>query len=118
MEKLYDIIIRTINEYKQGEIKTPSEPSEVSEISEEVKEVSEIIDRTVTEQIPTDTALETFYETYDDIYCFGSIKSEYVIVKYTDGTSETVKEALKNGRIKIDDLDKFGISYIKQPKPV
>ena len=118
VEKLYDIIIRTINEYKQGEIKTPSEPSEVSEISEEVKEVSEIIDRTVTEQITTDTALEEFYETHNDTYCFGSIKSEYVIVKYTDGTSETVKEALKNGRIKIDDLDKFGISYIKQPKPV
>ena len=115
VEKLYDIIIRVINEYKQGEIKTPSEPSE---ISEETKEISEIIDRTVTEQIATDTALEEFYETYDNIYYFGSIKSEYVIVKYTDGTSETVKEALEKGRIKIDDLDKYGIKYIKEPKPV
>ena len=115
VEKLYDIIIRVINEYKQGEIKTPSEPAE---ISEETKEISEIIDRTVTEQIATDTALEEFYETYDNIYYFGSIKSEYVIVKYTDGTSETVKEALEKGRIKIDDLDKYGIKYIKEPKPV
>ena len=83
VEKLYDIIVRIINEYKQGEIKMPSEPSEVSE---ETKEVSEIIDRTVTEPISTDT--------------------------------ETVKDALANGRIKIDDLDKFGIHYIKEPKPV
>ena len=115
VEKLYDIIVRIINEYKQGEIKMPSEPSEVSE---ETKEVSEIIDRTVTEPISTDTALEKFYETYDSVYYYGSIKSEYVIVKYTDGTSETVKDALANGRIKIDDLDKFGIHYIKEPKPV
>ena len=85
---------------------------------EETKEVSEIIDRTVTEPISTDTALEKFYETYDSVYYYGSIKSEYVIVKYTDGTSETVKDALANGRIKIDDLDKFGIHYIKEPKPV
>jgi len=121
VEKLYDIIVRVINEYKQGEIKMPSEPSEVSEISEiseETKEISEIIDRTVTEQITTDSALEKFYETYDSIYYYGSIKSEYVIVKYTDGTSETVKEALADGRITIDDLDKFGINYIKEPKPV
>ena len=121
VEKLYDIIVRIINEYKQGEIKMPSEPSEVSEISEiseETKEISEIIDRTVTEQITTDSALEKFYETYDSIYYYGSIKSEYVIVKYTDGTSETVKEALADGRITIDDLDKFGINYIKEPKPV
>ena len=121
VEKLYDIIIRTINEYKQGEIKTPSEPTEPtepSEPSEEVKEVSEIIDRTVTEQIPTDSALEKFFETYWEIYYYGSIKSEYVIVKYTDGTSETVKEALEKGRIKIEDLDEFGIKYIKEPKLV
>ena len=119
VEKLYDIIVRIINEYKQGEIKMPSEPSEVSEISEiseETKEVSEIIDRTVTEPISTDTALEKFYEDDGNEYFYGSIKSEYVIVKYTDGTQETVVSALKNGKITLSDLDKYGISYIKQPK--
>ena len=41
-----------------------------------------------------------------------------MIVKYTDGTSETVKEALADGRITIDYIDKSGINYIKEPKPV
>ena len=79
------------------------------------KEVSEIVDRTVAEQITTDTALEKFYEDDENEYYYGSIKSEYVIVKYADGNTETVKEALKAGRIAIGDLDKFGISYIKEP---
>ena len=109
VEKLYDIIVRIINEYKQGEIKTPSEPSE------EVK-VSEIIDRTVTEQITTDTALEKFYEDDENEYFYGSIKSEYVIVKYTDGTQETVGTALKKGTITLADLDRYNIHYIKQEK--
>ena len=116
VEKLYDIIIRTINEYKQGEIKTPSEPSEQSsETSQEIN-VSEIIDRTVTEQISTDAALEKFFEDDENEYYYGSIKSEYVIVKYSDGSQETVSSALQNGKITLSDLDKYNIGYIKQPK--
>ena len=109
VEKLYDIIIRTINEYKQGTVSAP-----VPE-NNEVK-VSEITDRTVNEQISTDTALEKFYEDDENEYYYGSIKSEYVIVKYTDGSTETVSSALKNGKITLSDLDKYNISYIKQPK--
>ena len=117
VEKLYDIIIRVINDYKQVNAAPVPEKSEVSELSEIIssKEVSEIVDRTVTEQITTDTALEKFYEDDENEYYYGSIKSEYVIVKYADGNTETVKEALKAGRIAIGDLDKFGISYIKEP---
>lgn len=107
VEKLYDIIIRIINDYKQVNGK-PAEEKEVK--------ISEIVDRTLTEQIATDTALEKFYEDDKNEYFYGSIKSEYVIVKYTDGTQETVVSALKNGKITLADLDKYGISYIKQPK--
>ena len=68
------------------------------------------------EQISTDTALEKFYEDDENEYYYGSIKSEYVIVKYTDGSTETVSSALKNGKITLSDLDKYNISYIKQSK--
>ena len=109
VEKLYDIIIRTINEYKQGTVSVPV-------VDDTEVKVSEIIDRTVTEQLSTDTALEKFYEDDENEYFYGSIKSEYVIVKYTDGSTETVSSALKNGKITLSDLDKYNISYIKQSK--
>jgi len=63
-----------------------------------------------------DTALEPFYEDDKYVYCYPCIISDYIIVKYSDGTEETVKEALKNNRIEIGYLDKFNIHYIKQEK--
>ena len=63
-----------------------------------------------------DTALEKFYEDDKYVYSYPCIISDYIIVKYSDGTEETVKEALENNRIEIGDLDKFDISYIKQEK--
>ena len=61
-------------------------------------------------------AEELFYEDENYGYFFGCIKSDYVVVKYSDGKEETVKEALKNKRINIGDLDKFNIHYIKKEK--
>jgi len=61
-------------------------------------------------------ALEGFYEDDDYIYYYSCIKSDYIIVRYKDGSEETVKEALKNKKIKISDLDKFGIGYYKELK--
>ena len=63
-----------------------------------------------------DTALDPFYEDEKYIYSFPCIISDYIVVKYSDGTEETVKEALKNNRIEIGYLDKFDIHYIKQEK--
>ena len=63
-----------------------------------------------------DTALEPFYEDEQYIYSYPCIISDYIVVKYSDGTEETVKEALKNNHIEIGYLDKFGIKYIKQEK--
>jgi len=75
------------------------------------KRIENIVDLTEGGEIPTDTALEAFYR--DDTYCylFSTIKSHYVIVYYKDGTEEPVKDALAAGRIKITDLDRFGIHY-------
>lgn len=68
------------------------------------------------ENFTCDTALEPFYEDEKYYYSYGCIKSDYIIVRYSDGKEETVKEALKNNRIDIGDLDKFDIHYIKQEK--
>ena len=59
---------------------------------------------------------EPFYEDYSHIYAFGNPISQYVIVKYTDGSEQNVKDALKSSRIHITDLDKYGIIYFAEPK--
>lgn len=61
-------------------------------------------------------ALESFYEDGNYNYYYSCIKSKYVIVKYASGLEETVKEALRKGKIVISDLDKFDIKYIKMKK--
>ena len=78
-------------------------------------EIENIIDLTESSDIGTADEAEIFYfdETYD--YRFSSIKSHYVIVYYTDGTEQNVKDALAEGKIKITDLDRFGIHYSKDP---
>ena len=62
------------------------------------------------------TVEEVIYEDYSHIYVFGNSISQYIIVKYTDGTEENVKEALEGGRIQITDLDRYGIRYYAEPK--
>ncbi len=76
----------------------------------------EIIDKTQDGTIDCATKIEVFYEDSEYTYSFTCVKSEYVIVKYSGGTEETVKEALNKGRIDIGDLDKFGIFYQKTAK--
>lgn len=61
-------------------------------------------------------ALEKFYEDETHEYYFSCIKSSYVTVTYTDGTKETVKEALAKGNITMADVDKYGIRYYKEVK--
>ena len=61
-------------------------------------------------------ALERFYEDEKYEYFYNCIKSKYVIVKYEGGYKETVKDALKYGTIKISDLDKYNIDYIRYEK--
>lgn len=82
----------------------------------EPKQVEQIIDLTVRDGIPTDQALEPFYEDGEWVYSFPSIRSGYVMAYYKDGTEQTVKEALNEGKITLRDLDWFGISYYKREK--
>lgn len=75
------------------------------------KEFESIVDRSKGMAFPG--VLETFFKDDNYTYTFGAPISEYVIVKYTDGTEEPVKDALVGGKIKITDLDRFGIHYYK-----
>lgn len=63
-------------------------------------------------------ALEKIFEDGKNEYYLSCIKSGYIIVKYENGYEENVKSALKNGNITMQDLDRFGISYITQVKEV
>ncbi len=76
--------------------------------------VAKIIDRSVTEGITTDEAIEPFCMDENYIYSFPSIRSEYVIVEFNDGSEMNVITALEKGFITIADLDRWGIKYDKE----
>lgn len=57
-----------------------------------------------------------FYQDENYIYYWDCIKGHDMIVKYNNGFEETIEEALKQGHIVIQDLDKFEINYIKEEK--
>ncbi len=76
--------------------------------------VIEIIDRTKTEEIFTDDALEPFCVDEKYVYSFPSVKSEYVIVKIDNGDEMNVKNALAEGLITITELDRWNIQYYKE----
>ena len=61
-------------------------------------------------------ALEEFYKDRSYVYSFPCIMSDYIVVKYDDGTEENIKDALKNKNVDITDLDKFDIKYYKDKK--
>ena len=61
-------------------------------------------------------ALEEIYEDYKDTYYLSCMKSQYIKVRYDDGNELPIVPALNMGYIEIDDLDRFGISYIKYEK--
>lgn len=61
-------------------------------------------------------ALEEFYEDDNYTYYWSCMKNKYMVVKYEDGTEETISEALLKNHIDIQILDKFDISYIKYEK--
>lgn len=82
----------------------------------DVVTVVDIIDRTQIEPLLTADALEGFWHDEEYTYYFGSIKSHYVIVHYSDGTTQPVTEALAEGRVTMADLDRFGIGYWKEPR--
>ena len=62
-----------------------------------------------------DTALEEIYRDDKYIYSLPCIKSTYIKVIYAPNRyQEGLKSSLEYGRIKINDLDRFNIEYIKE----
>ena len=60
-------------------------------------------------------ALEEIYRDDEYIYFLSCMKSEYIKVNYSPNHfSENIITALKEGRVKISDLDIFKIDYIKK----
>lgn len=60
-------------------------------------------------------ALEEIYRDDEYIYFLSCMKSKYIKVNYSpDHFSENITTALKEGRVKISDLDIFKIDYIKK----
>ncbi len=90
---------------------------EISEVSEE--ELFVIVDTRKETSGETDGLLDIdiIFEDEDYAYYFGSsLETSSIIVEYSDGTTQSVKEALADGNITITDLDRFGIRYTKIPK--
>ena len=89
-----------------------------SEISEQVSQTRTfiIVDYRDSHEF-LDTGISTFYQDETYAYFFPmSQMHEYVIVEYSDGTTQNVKEAFADGNITIEDLDRFGIVYGKMEK--
>ena len=59
---------------------------------------------------------ELFYEDSNYKYYFPVTCYGYAIVKYKDQTEETLQDALRSGRIQVEDLDAYKISYTKEKK--
>ncbi len=109
-EEILNEVTRLIELYQ-----SQNEPTEQPPVTQTV-EVVEIIDIAKRDHIDCDNALQQFYSDAEYNYFYSSIKSEYVVVKYSDNTEETVENALQNGKINISDLDRFEINYIKEKK--
>ena len=85
--------------------------------NKETLEIKKIIDKTKKMlNFSCAEALDKFYEDENYEYYYDCLKSKYIIVEYKDGSEGTVKEALKQKRITIEDLDNYKIKYIKYKK--
>jgi hypothetical protein len=80
-------------------------------------EVIDIVDKTTEiDGFACAQALEKFYEDDNYEYYWSCIKGSYIVVKYSDGSEETVATALKNGKISINDLNDYKIGYYIEKK--
>lgn len=62
------------------------------------------------------SALEEIHEDINYEYFLPCMKSQYIKVRYNDGSELSLVPALNMGYIEIDDLDRFEIDYIKYEK--
>jgi len=101
-------------EYSMAQIKSKGEKFFCAIDRKDIGAVKEIVDTTKNKKdFACAEALQSFYEDEKYTYFYACLKSEYIIVRYESGFEETVENALKYGTIKIEDLDKYNIDYIK-----
>lgn len=62
------------------------------------------------------SSLDEFYEDDKFIYYFSCLKSDYVKVYYKNKKSETLKEAMEQGRVSVEDLKAYDVNYIIEKK--
>ena len=98
-------------------VRTTSAEAQDTELQETGTEITVVSIRDMT---PADAALpdveEPFWEDERYLYIFGNPISEYVTVEYSDGSTQNVKEALADGTVGINDLDRFCIKYYADKK--
>ena len=99
----------TRNDLPQGALKSLEKMGWKISYTDSTDTIESIVDKTKNSDIATAEALEKFYENAIYDYYFSSIKSEYIIVTFKDGTKTTVTDALEKGQISLSDLDYFNI---------
>ena len=97
------------NNFMVKEISPDAKPDEADEIAK-------IVDRTKEANITCAAAMEMFFDDGYTKYYFPAIKSQHVIVTYSNGASEDIVTALNAGRVTIKDLDEFKIEYYTKKK--
>lgn len=86
------------------------------EKNESAKNSYVIVDEVIENQLSCDEQIEQFYEDNNYVYSWSCIKDSYIKVKYEDGSTKLVSEALKDGSIEMSELDKNNIKYLKEAK--
>lgn len=101
-------------EYSVPQLKTKGTKFSCATSRSDIGVVVEIVDTTKDiKDFACAEALEEFYSDDNYAYYWSCIKDKYMIVRYESGFEETISSALKNGTIDFSDLDRYGISYIK-----
>lgn len=102
-------------EYSVAQIKDKGTKFSCSISRSDIGDVVEILDTTKNiKNFACAEALEEFFSDDSYSYYWECIKDKYMIVRYESSFEETISSAIKNGTITISDLDRYGISYIKE----
>lgn len=89
--------------------------SEQSDISEDSKDfIIYFADRDESEGLSLGIMVR-FYEDDEYKYFMADDDFDLLVVEYTDGVTQPFGEAFREGKVTIADLDRFNISYIKEP---
>ena len=117
LENQVNLMVMTLQKKLDGGyIVLSNLPVEPEVPADPVPHITNIRDRSKEENLPVAEALERFFSDVDNNYYFPGIKSQYITVYYSDGTSENIITALQTERATIADLDTFGIKYITNPR--